>query len=406
MIPPNKIYLDYNATTPLHPVAEGRVIECFGTAGNPSSIHWAGQAAKALLREARENLAEVLHAHPLEFIFTSGASESNNTILRGIFDLLAGHDELRGKQEFVTSAVEHPSVLRTFQYLKTKGAIVHIVPVDRYGQLDMQFLRAHVNEKTALVSIMWANNETGAIHPIDEIATLCEDRDVLFHVDGVQALGKLPIDLKNSKVDYMTFSAHKFYAMKGCGFIYVRSGSPFQSLIYGGGQERKRRGGTENILAISSLSAVVHALLREPRAFTDHIAAMTSVRNLLEERILTEISEVTLTTQKLACRLPNTSHFVIAGVDGESLLMALDLRGFAVSTGAACSSGNPEPSAALLAMGLTLREAQSSLRVSHGHFTTEDEINSFVDHLKQVVHHLRSVKQEVRLCEKRASSLL
>jgi cysteine desulfurase len=350
--------------------------------GNPSSIHYHGRAPKALVREARAAIAQTIGANPLEVIFTSGGSESNNLALKGV--LLPAPRE--GRHRILISAVEHPSVTQCAQTLKDFGFIVDVLPVDRNGEIDLDHYESRLQNSTALVSCMFANNETGHLFPIARMARLAHERGILFHCDGVQALGKVPVDVKNLNVDLMTFSGHKFYSLKGTGVLYVRRGLELRPLIDGGSQERFRRAGTENALAIATLGQMCRR--------TDEIAVQAErlqvLRDQMEEQILDRISDVTVTGRK-GRRLPNTSSMTISGVDGEALLMALDVRGFSVSTGAACSSGSPEPSPVLLAMGLTRAEAQSSLRISLGWENTADEIGLFVETLVAVVQHLRSV---------------
>jgi cysteine desulfurase len=380
-----KVYLDHNATTPVSDLVLTALPEALKAWGNPSSIHWAGRSAKLLIREARKNLSEALNINPLEIIFTSGASESNSTILQSCFEL-----SKNSRPEFITSTVEHPSVMKTMKSLEAKGAVVHYVPVNRAGQIDLEFYRAVLSEKTALVSIMYANNETGVIFPISKMAELAHAQGALFHSDCVQAFGKIPLDLAGLGVEFASLSGHKVYALKGTGIIYSRKGSNLLPLIHGGGQERHRRGGTENTLGIFSMGIMAKAI---SDSIDEVTLKMSELRKHLEQRILSEISSVEITSAG-ALRVPNTSSLVIQGIDGETLLMSLDLKGFAVSTGAACSSGSPEPSPVLLAIGLSREEAQSSLRISIGWETTALQINEFVDTLKLVVERLRSLNTQ------------
>lgn len=377
----NTIYFDHNATTPVAAKVIEHIPSWIPAWGNPSSIHWAGREPKNWIRQARQNFAQAVNANPLEIIFTSGGSEGNSTIIRGVFDLLK-----KNKNHFLCSQVEHPSVMQTFRFIESLGARVDYIPVNRQGRLDMEFYRKHLTEHTALVSVMLANNETGTLFPIQEMALMAHKAGALFHSDCVQALGKLPVDLKSLDVDYATFSAHKFYALKGTGALYVKKMAPFQKNIFGGGQERGRRGGTENTLGIAAFGMMVTELSQASK----QALVLRELRDHLEKRILSEISDVTVTAAE-SSRLPNTSSLVIDKVDGETLLMSLDLKGFAVSTGAACSSGNPEPSPVLLAMGLSRTEAQSSLRVSLGWSNTKDQVDLFVDTLAAIVERLRKL---------------
>jgi cysteine desulfurase len=384
-----KVYLDHNATTPLAEEVVSGLPLVSRIWGNPSSIHYAGRGPKAILRETRSILSAALHVNPLEIVFTSGGSESNNSVIKGIFDLIQRAEEgsrLFLRTEFITSEVEHPSVLKTFKWIETRGATVHYLKVNRNGDIDLQQYEKVLSERTALVSIMYANNETGTIFPIQKMVKLAHAKGALFHSDCVQALGKMSLNLDKLELDYASFSAHKFYAMKGLGLLYIRKGSPYEPLLIGGAQERNRRGGTENVLGIWSLGEVARKLSNISEIYPQ----IQELRDNFETRILDEITDIEITARQNP-RLPNTSSLIIKNVDGETLLMNLDLLGFAVSTGAACSSGNPEPSPVLLAMGLSKEEAQSSLRVSLGLNTTSIEIDKFIKTLKIVVSRLRSL---------------
>ena len=383
-----RVYLDHNATTPVAEIVRDQILGWVEQWGNPSSIHQSGRGPKALMRESRDKVARALGINPLEVIFTSGGSESNNLAIKGVFESFKKAEEFGRpfRNQYLFSSVEHPSLRRTAEYLEENGARVEFIPVRRDGSIDLEAFRSLLSENTALVSVMLANNETGNIFPIKEMAELAHARGALFHSDCVQALGKIPVDLKELGVDLASFSGHKFYALKGAGVLFAKKGVPLESLIHGGGQERHRRGGTENVLAIASLGFMC--------GLKDQIAArareVECLRNRMEARILEEIKGAHLTGAE-SPRLPSTSSLVIEGVDGETLLMNLDMKGFSVSTGAACSSGSPEPSPVLLAMGLTRGEAQSSLRVGLGWGTTQDEVDAFVETLKSVVLHVRSL---------------
>ncbi|MFN8791269.1 MAG: cysteine desulfurase family protein [Bdellovibrionales bacterium] len=378
------IYLDHNATTPLSSESHRAILEGLSFFGNPSSIHWAGRKSKNKIREARAQIAQLLNVSPLELIFTSGASEANNTVIKTLF-------QISSKKHFITSQVEHPSVLKTFEAIERLGARVDYIPVNREGFLNLEIYKKCLSEQTALVSIMYANNETGSLFPIAELARMAHEKGALFHTDAVQALGKIPVDLAELGVDYASFSAHKFYALKGTGVLFAKKGVPQIPLIHGGAQERHRRGGTENVLGILSLGAMA-----SQKARIGHEAErLQGLRDFLQASLLQEIPEVSVTAG-LAPRLPNTLSLVLKGVDGETLLMNLDIKGYAVSTGAACSSGNPEPSPVLLALGLTRDEAQNSLRISLGWETTETQVLQFIQDLKASVARLRQIEDEQR----------
>lgn len=383
------VYLDHNATTPIHDEVKNQVATWMEAWGNPSSIHIAGRGPKTLLREARQNIASLLGVEPLELIFTGGGSEANNLALKGVCE--RGALTAQERNQIIVSAIEHPSVMKTAEALRARGFIVDVVPVDREGRLHLERLTELLSARTALVSVMFANNETGHIMPIREVVERAHAVGAIVHCDAVQALGKLPFKPRELGVDLATISGHKFYALKGCGVLYVRKGLTLTSLVHGGGQERGRRAGTENILGIASLG---YMALKEARIASEG-ERLRGLRDAMEERILREISGVRVTGAG-GLRVPNTSSLVLEDVDGETLLMNLDVRGFAVSTGAACSAGSPEPSPVLLAMGITRAEAQSSLRLSLGWSTTAEDIDAFVETLKAVVERLRGFKHGER----------
>lgn len=378
-------YLDFNATSPLHPELLQEIPRALAHFGNPSSIHWAGREAKGLLREARENIAQALGAQSLEIIFTSGGSESNSTVFeRTFFNSQEGY-----RNEFITTNIEHPSISQSVNFLKSQGRIVHEIKVDRQGNFDWQHFERVLGPKTALVSVMYANNETGVVLPVQKIAQMARAQGALMHTDAVQAFGKIPIDLKTLGVDFASFSGHKFYSLKGTGVLFVKKGNELGPLIFGGGQERKRRGGTENTLGIWALGFMA----KKANEISENSQRIRVLRDLMEARILQEIPHVQITHQQ-ALRLPNTSSLILNKVDGDTLLMSLDVKGYAISTGSACSSGRPEPSQVLRNIGLSHHEAQNSLRISLGWSTTEAQINSFVDVLVNVAERLRQIDRE------------
>lgn len=385
-------YFDHNATTPVSREVQEALPEIASSWGNPSSIHWGGRQPKNILRDARKAVADSIKAHPLEIVFTSGGSESNNTVLRGLFEYYQTapfvSPQQRGRLHYMCSAVEHPSMMKTMEHLKALGAEVDFIPVNRQGELDMEFFESRLSSRTALVSVMAANNETGTLFPIKEIAKKAHAAGALFHTDAVQMFGKLPLDVKDLDVDFASFSGHKFYSVKGTGVLYIKKGGNLSSLIQGGAQERHRRGGTENTLGIGALGVAVRRMSQVPEKAQE----LAALRDYMEARIMNEISEVTRTASETA-RLPNTSSLILKGVDGETMLMSLDILGYAVSTGAACSSGNPEPSPVLLAMGLSRAEAQNSLRLSLGWETTRDQVDGFIEALKNVVQRLRTLNE-------------
>lgn len=384
------IYLDFNATAPLSPSVLSEMPQLLQLWGNPSSIHLASRGPKTILRETRKKLADYLKVSALEIIFNSGASEGNNTVLKSVWNTFrpGNHFGQFVKNEFIISSVEHPSITKTAQFLESEGAIIHWIPVSREGVLDLNFVKDKISDRTALISCMFANNETGTVFPIKELVALAKAKNVLVHSDCVQAFGKTNFNLQDLDVDYATVSAHKFYALKGCGVLFVRKNAPYINLVHGGGQERSRRGGTENILGIASLGIMLDQL----SLVSQKEIELKTMRDHFETMIKKLIPKVKVTCEH-SKRLSNTSSLVIEGVDGETLLVSLDLKGFAVSTGAACSSGNPEPSPVLLALGLSRQEAQNSLRVSFGWATEPEHVELFIRQLVEIVAHLRSVNE-------------
>lgn len=380
------IYFDYNATTPLDPLVLQKAPEWLKLWGNPSSIHHHGRGPKKVLRESRRTIAQVLGCHPLELIFTSGGSEANNTALQGVLREL--RKKTPQKNKVLLGGIEHPSVLQQEQQLIELGYNVVRIPASCTHGYNLEFYQRQLDNTVALVSVMLANNEVGLLAPLKAMVDQAHQVGAYFHSDLVQALGKFPFDLKSLNVDLASFSAHKVYALKGCGLLYIKKGTPFQPLVVGGAQERYRRAGTENLLAIASFALMIEKV--DPDLFVHQIEPL---RDYFEKELVAQVSGVHILCQNHP-RLANTSSLYVEGVSGESLLMSLDLRGFSVSTGAACSSGNPEPSPVLLALGLTHDQAQSSLRVSMGRFTTELEVQKFITQLVQTISHLRSLNEQ------------
>ena len=379
-----RIYLDNNATTPVDKQLQQEVVKWLELFGNPSSIHNEGRGPKQLIRQSRQSLATLIGCHPLEIVFTSGGSEANSLALLGGAVSIRKKNPLKTK--IIISAVEHSSVIKISEQLEEIGFKVIRLNSNRDGVLDLNQLKENLTNDVAIVSVMFANNETGVVHPIFEICKLAHDAGALVHTDGVQSIGKIDFNLNVLPVDYMSFSGHKFYGLKGSGFLFIRSGSPIQPLIAGGGQERRRRAGTENVLGIAAMGFMASKIMQD-KTLSDRVRTL---RDKFENFVASQITDVHV-IGKNSERLPNTSTMVLKNVSGESLLMNLDVKGFAVSTGAACSSGNPEPSPALLAMGYTFREAQSSLRVSFGKDTTEREVQLFCEALKSTVLRLRNL---------------
>ena len=370
-----RIYLDNNATTPLHPA----VLEALGTSlrdvfGNASSIHKEGQSARHAIEDARESVARLIAAEARDIIFTSGGTESNNAAIFGA----VGQD---GRHHIVTTAIEHPSVLEPVTELERRGHAVTIVSPSRSGVIDANAIIDAIRPETRLVTMMLANNETGVIQPVAKVARVCRERSIHFHCDAVQGAGKVELDVTALAVDTLSLSAHKLHAPKGIGALYVRRGLSLDRHILGGAQERRRRAGTENVpLAVAFGVAAEIARAKEVRA------DVGALRDALE-RALGDFSIVINGAD--VPRIPNTSSITFCGADAEGIVIGLDLSGVAVSTGAACSSGRVEPSHVLLAMGLTPDEARSTIRFSLSRFTTSEEIERTVGFLREIVPRCR-----------------
>ena len=380
-----RVYLDYNATTPIDPrVFEAMIPYMKQEFGNPSSIHSYGMAGKAALDNSREQIAELLGAGPREIVFTSCGSESNNLAIKGIAF------QLREKgNHLITTQVEHASVLETFRFLESQGFNSTYLSVDKYGLIDLEELREAITDDTILVSVMFANNETGVLMPIQEIAELVKEKRVIFHTDAIQAVGKIDINLKNLPVDLLSISGHKLYGPKGVGALLIRDGVKFGPLIHGGGQERGKRSGTENVAGIVGLGKACE-IFKQDAGYKMQDARIKDLRDELYEGISERISGFKLNGHHEK-RLSNTLNLSFEGVEGESLVMNLDLEGIAVSTGSACSEGNVEPSHVLLAMGLSKEQAVSSVRFSLGRFTEKEDINRVIDVLPGIVERIREI---------------
>ncbi len=375
------IYLDYNATTRLAPeVLEVMMPFLEEQFGNPSSIHSHGQQAKAALYDAREKVASLIGARPPEILFTSGGTESDNLAILGVTETAAGN-----RRHLVTSAVEHHAVLNSMKSLAKKGWPVTFLKVDRAGLIDPSALAEALTPETLLVSIMHANNETGVIQPIRTLSDKAHEAGAYFHVDAIQSIGKIPVGVDPLGVDLLSLSGHKIYGPKGTGALYVRRGAQYRSVFRGGGQERSRRPGTENLAGIVGLGRA--AQLAQAGLEVDN-QRIETLRDDLEKRVIQTVTGSRVNGQG-APRIPNTANFSFDGAEGETLTIALDLKGFAVSTGAACSSGTVEPSHAVQAMGLSPERVQSSIRVSLGKYTNEEEISLFVEALRSVVDSVR-----------------
>ncbi len=379
-----KVYLDNAATTMVRQEVVDAMIPAFTTYyGNPSSLHEYAREAEQLLDSARADVAAVIGAKPEEIIFTGGGSESDNMALRGA---VAAKKKI-GKH-VITSAVEHHAVLYTLQAMEREGIVdLTILPVDEYGIVSAESVAAALRDDTVLVSIMFANNEVGSINPIAEIGKICRDKGVLFHTDAVQATGHVPVNVVEMNIDMLSVSAHKFHGPKGVGVLYLRKGVRIPSLIIGGGQERKRRAGTENVPGIVGLAT---ALKLANEHMAENAVRIGALRDKLMKGIADTIPDVKLNGHPTK-RLPNNVNYSIRYIEGESILLMLDINGIAASSGSACTSGSLDPSHVLLAMGLPHEIAHGSLRLTLSEFTTEEEIDYVLDLLPQIVQRLRDM---------------
>jgi cysteine desulfurase len=376
-----QIYLDNNATTRVAPEVLEAMLPCYEKAyGNASSVHAFGQEAKALLDDARQQVAHLLNAEPNEIVFTSGGTESDNLALRGVAEASA-----RPKKHIITTRVEHHAVLHTCQALQKSGIEVTYLPVNSEGLVDPQEVRKAITPDTILVSVMRSNNEIGTTQALNEIGQIALEHDVYFHTDAVQAAGKLPLDVDELQADLLSISGHKFHAPKGVGALYVRKGTRLRPLFFGGAHERNRRAGTENVAQIVGLGA---AAALAGNGLEDHARSIGEMRDHFEHEVSRRIAGVALNGSR-ASRISNTSNLRFERADSESLVINLDLAGVACSTGSACASGSIEPSHVLLALGLPVEQAFSSVRFSLSRYTTHDEIETVLDTLPGVVSRCR-----------------
>jgi cysteine desulfurase len=379
-----RIYLDHNATTPLLPEVIDRMTGALREEfGNPSSVHHFGQQAKAAIDEARTEVATLLGADPSEVLFTSGGTESDNIAIRGAAEAL----EATGRRHLIASGIEHEAVLNTLKALAKRGWRTTLLPVDQTGIASPDAVRAALADDTALVSVMHANNEIGTIQPIAELARIAHHRGTLFHTDAVQSAAKVPVDVKVLGVDMLSISAHKFYGPKGVGALWIRRGLRVLPLLTGGRQERSRRAGTENVAGIVGMG-VAARIARDK--MVGEGARLSLLRDRLEAGILAAVPGTAVNGAREP-RVPNTTNVSFDRVEAESLLIALDLDGIAVSTGSACSSGTLEPSHVLKAMGFNAHRAQNSIRFSLGASNTDAEIDRVIAALPKIVEKLRSL---------------
>lgn len=383
-----RVYLDYNATTPVAPeVFEAMRPYLVSDYGNASSIHWFGQQAKAAVENAREELAQLLNARPAEIVFTSGGTESDNAAIVGIVEAAKGDSK-----HVITSDIEHHAVLYTARALEKRGVKVTYVRAGSDGVVDPGDVEAAIRPDTVLITIMNANNELGTIQPLAEIGRIAREHDIYFHTDAVQSVGKIPVDVEALAVDLLSLSAHKLNGPKGIGALYVRKGTILRPLLYGGHHERDHRPGTENTPGIVGLGQAA-ALARATTA--EETARVGPLRDELEVGILERVPDVAVNGHR-SRRLPTTTNLRFDAIEGEGFVIAMDLKGVACSTGAACSSGSVEVSHVLSAIGLTQAQARSSIRFSLGRYTTAEDIATTLEILPEVIERLRAVSPRYR----------
>lgn len=378
-----RIYLDYAATTPVHPEVVKAMLPYFSDAfGNPSSLYSYGLEARQAIEAARNKVAESIGAKNEEIVFTGGGSEADNSAIKGVADANG-----RMGNHIITSVIEHHAVLVTFKFLEKRGFKVTYLPVDKYGLVDPESVRKAITDKTILISIMHANNEIGTLQPIGEIGKIARKAKIYFHTDAVQTVGHIPVNVNELKVDMLSFSAHKLYGPKGVGVLYIRKGTKVTSLIHGGEQEQGRRAGTENVPGIVGLGKAIELAGLD---IANETARLITLRNVLIKGILEKIEHSRLNGHPEQ-RLPNNVNVSVDFIEGESTCLNLDLEGICISTGSACSSSDAEPSHVLLAIGLSHEQARSSLRFTMGRLTTAEDIERVLEVLPRTVARLRAI---------------
>ena len=375
------IYLDNAASTQIHDDVLNSMLPFLKEQyGNPSSIHRYGRLTRKAIHKARKQIASLINADPAEILITSGGTESNNTALVGISSQFPS-------SQIITSNIEHDAILEPCKKLVSNGFQVNYLPVDKFGMVDISNLENIISKKTSLVSVMFGNNEVGTIQPIVKIAKICHERHILFHTDAVQAVGKLPVDVKELDVDLLSISSHKLHGPKGVGALYIKDGVKIDPIILGGGQEFRLRSGTENVASIVGFGQACEIAQNN---LIENISSIKKLQTLLVEKVLDEIPETTFNGH-VESRLSNNAHFTFLGVNGEDMIIKLDEYGIAASTGSACSVNTQKASHVLKSMGFSLEQITGSLRLTVGIFNTENEINETVDILKKVVEELRAV---------------
>jgi cysteine desulfurase len=380
----NKIYLDHSATTPVLPEAAQAMIKFLGDSyGNPSSLYETGQAAKRELEKARETVARLLGAaDPKEIVFTAGGTEADNLAIKGTAQAKA-----RKGNHIVTSTIEHPAVLEPLKYLQKQGFNVTYVPVDSQGIVDPADVAAAITDQTILVSVMMANNVIGTIQPIREIGRYTKERGVAFHTDAVQAVGNTPLNVEDLGVDMLAISGHKFHGPKGVGALYLRKGTRITPLVHGGGQERGKRSGTENVPGIIGMAAALEIVEAERE---EKAARLSKLRDALVERVLALVEKSAYLGHPVK-RLPGNACFSFKFIEGESVVLHLDMAGIAASSGSACASHSLEPSHVILAMGHSVVDAHGSLRITMGRTTTQEQVDKLIEVLPGIISRLRQM---------------
>ena len=380
-----RVYFDHNATTYMREEVIEAMLPFLRTRfGNASSLHFFGQENRGVIDEAREKVASFIGAEPAEVIFTSGGTESDNMAIRGVVRALR---EKFPEPHLITSSIEHPAVLRTCEALEKEGVSVTYLPCRRDGAVQAADLEEALTDRTVLASIMMSNNETGVIQPVKEISDIVRPRGIILHVDAVQGMGKIPVDVGEAGIDLLSISAHKFYGPKGVGALYVRRGTPIEPIYTGGHQEEDLRPGTENIPAIVGFG---EACRLSTRHLEEEMARIGALRDRLQEGILEKVSNIHINGAG-APRVPNTCNVTIHGIEGEAMSLNLSMLGFALSSGSACATGDAEPSYVLTAMGLDPVEAQGALRISLGICNTDEDVDAFLETFPEVVRRLRDL---------------
>ncbi len=387
-MPERYIYLDHNATTPLHPEVKKALLEMMDNYGNPSSLHQMGRLAHHKIEEARATIARFIGAEPDEIIFMGSGSEANNSVLNSLAcSSQVCRMERKLRDAIITTTIEHPCIIESSKCLHERGTKVHYLRVDETGKVDLNHLKELLNPNVALVSVMYANNEIGTLQDIKTISTMVHAAGAFFHTDAVQAVGKIPINVKELDIDFMTLSAHKIYGPKGIGALYVKRGTPFCPMIRGGHQERGRRAGTENTLGIVGFGKAVEMRAIEMEA---EYQRLLHFKNILKTGIAQQIPDVKFNGHPTDA-LPGTLNVSFAGAEGESILLYLDLEGIGVSTGSACASGSLDPSHVLLATGLGAELAHGSIRISMGRENTLEDIEYTIAALERVIKKIRKM---------------